>query len=335
MSRMARNVLIDGNNLIHRAFHVHVARKDPPLLSPTGYPTGLIYGVFSMLSDWLPDIPNATRLCMFLDGKSKHRLALDPGYKMKEEGNGVKYHSVPCTLASGYEARHDLDVINHVAGLFGIDVFHSPDHEADDLIASFIRSRPSDIHVVLSSDKDFIQLMTSDRVVMYRPGVDHRFLDSESAGRYLARLYKLDLPLPPSSVRMFKSLTGDQSDGIRGVFRLRKKLAASVSMSCPSIDGMQSFLSGQLPGFSKTERIRTLESADRIRLNYELIGLRDDLDVSSMVVPHPGPDFTMAERVLSDLGIRSYDPNSFRTSSGPRSSSPVSASPIPSWLQEI
>jgi len=59
-----RLVLIDGNALVHRAYHAI-----PPLTSPTGEPTNAVYGfttmLFKALSDLKPDyiasvVPSAT-----------------------------------------------------------------------------------------------------------------------------------------------------------------------------------------------------------------------------------------------------------------------------------
>ena len=78
MTVLERNVLIDGNNLLHRSFAVFVKGKSPheEMTSSSGYPTGLIYGIFSMLSDWVSEISNPTRVVFFLDGRPTRKLSL-------------------------------------------------------------------------------------------------------------------------------------------------------------------------------------------------------------------------------------------------------------------
>lgn len=323
--KLRTNVLVDGNNLLHRASAIFVEGTPDPLRSSSGYPTGLIYGFLSMLAEWVPSISSPSRMDVFFDGVPRRRIAADPTYKQKEEG-ALRFSGSSIVLSDGYEATDDFDVLRHVLGLLGADVYRHPDEEADDLIASYIASRPDDLHVVISSDRDFYQLLGTGRVVLYRPGVPgNRFFDAERAAEDLEKRY--GAPLSPSNIRMFKALTGDPSDGIVGVPRLRKKVAASVS-SHPSVDSL--FDSG-LPGFSPAEKEKTLGLRDRISLNWDLIGLRGDIDLASSRTPG-AYDHAAASLVLKkDLDIHSVHPHVFEF--GP---SRVRTSPeIPDWLQGI
>src|SRR4051812_8730416 len=84
---MKRNVLVDANNLFHRSHAIYVKDKSPEfqLTNSRGYPTGLTYGVFSMLENWLQDFDNFTRIIFFMDGVPTRRLNLDSTYKQREE----------------------------------------------------------------------------------------------------------------------------------------------------------------------------------------------------------------------------------------------------------
>lgn len=330
-----RTVLVDGNNLLHRAHAVFVTnRSDDPMVSPAGYPTGLVYGFLSMLSDWVSSISSPTGMFVFFDGVPRRRLAMDPGYKRKEPGS-VRPGSPPAriTLCDGTVCENELEVMSHVLSLMGSDIYHDPDEEADDLIASYVRQHPSDVHIIISSDRDYYQLFAeNDRLVIYRPGHagGARFFDADTAEADLVKKY--DVPLRPSDVLMFKALTGDPSDKIPGVLRLRKRVAAPLCRHRT----VEDLMATGLPGFSKEERRKTEEARDRIGLNLRLIALDSGVDLSGSRRAALD-DVQTAGRVLrEDLGIVHVSPSSFRfAGSRPRLGAPVAFNPLPDFLRDI
>lgn len=261
-----------------------------------------------MLSDWLPAIDRPTRILLFLDGVPARRRALDPTYKLRDpsEPSFPGHKVTPIKLIDGFEAQTPIDLVSHILQLLGVDTFYSPTEEADDLIASYVHQRQDQVHVIISSDKDFYQII-SDSVIIYRPGVKgERFYDAERAEEHMYELYKTRVP--PSGIRMFKSLTGDPSDGIIGVPRLRKKIAAPLC-SLPDVDAV--YATG-LPGFSKAEKEKAEFLRERVKLNFELAGLYKDLQLNPLR-QHLNPDFDTAFRILrEDLQIYGIDSQSFR-----------------------
>jgi DNA polymerase-1 len=301
-----RNILIDGNNLLHRIYYALVKDKEP-LLSDSGYPTGLIFGVFHTISDWIGDISDPTRMELFLDGIPKRRLAIDSQYKFKEDPVQPGKDSCPIKLSDGFEAKNEVEVIAHLFQLLGVDLYYNKEEEADDLIASYIKRHENDVNIIISNDKDFYQLLADNpRVIIYKPGVSgDRFFDAERAEEDLFKKFKVRVP--PANVRMFKALTGDPSDNIIGVPRLRKKVAAPLC-SCKDVDEL--YETG-LPGFSKTEREKALSLKERIALNFQLVKLNDDLNIEEMR-NHIESNFEVADKIFKeDLNINSVYPYVF------------------------
>jgi DNA polymerase-1 len=328
----ARHVLIDGNNLLYRTYYVFVTLREkngePPLTSAAGYPTGLIYGAMSLIADWIGAISRPTKVVLFLDGVPSRRLSMDPDYKKKDEDSTIRLrgNDLPLRLLDGYEARHDVDILSYVLRLFGVDVYYGADEEADDLIASYVHARPDDMHVIVSSDRDFYQIL-ADHVVMYRPGVEgSRFFDVERATEDMKKL--AGVPLPPSHIRMFKSFTGDTSDNIPGVPRLRKKVVASF---CHHPDPASVYSAG-LPGMSKNEHEKTVSMRDRVELNYRLVGMESNIDLTPFLQPALN-DFATGLRILKeDLQIVGVDTNAFRLQEVGRT---IVAPALPDWLIDI
>lgn len=328
---LTKNIIIDGNNLIHRSYAVFVGNKHPDdlLTSNSGYPTGFIYGIFSMLSDWITEIGNPTKIYFVLDGKPVKRLALDPEYKKKENTVNPGSDSNIITLTDGFVANSEMELVLHLLSLLGVDILHHNLEEADDVIASFVKKNIEDINVVVSSDIDFYQILSwSDKIVLYRPGVgSDRFFDAEKAEEHMLKKFKVRIS--PSGVRMFKALTGDPSDGINGIFRVRKKLVAPLCHHA-SVDDV--YGTG-FPGFSKLEKQRAMESYDRVKINYELVGLNSDLDLES-VITKSEPNFDLASQIFEeDLSIHSIRVNSFKVGNKTRTS--TARSLIPDFLSDI
>ena len=340
-SEIERCVLIDGNNLLQRAYYVFIdgrMKGGLPLKSgPDGYSTGIIYGFISFLNSWLYDMKPYTSISVFFDGKSTRRRTMDPTYKVHREENKnydfrIGKSDFPVDLFDGFKAESDLSALVHIIKLLGCNVYHDPNEEADDLIASFCKHKPETIRIIVSDDKDFFQLMTDPRIITYRPGSKTRkFCDAAAAEEVWGRLNKVKgvgthPKVPCSQVRMFKTFCGDSSDGITGIPSLRKKIAMTIC-HLPTLDDVYAT---DFPSFSKLERTRALELKDRIKLNWELVGLKDDLDLSQSLQPAQ-KNYQMAVDICRYLGMDDLDFGSFR----PVKNNVVESIPLDSWLADI
>jgi 5'-3' exonuclease len=300
---MKKHILIDGGNILHRAFHVFIAPDlDKQLRSSSGHPTGLIYGPLKFLADWLPSIGCFDSLSMFMDGYPARRRTIDPNYKKRDEPRPslVSAEQFEMDLPGGKRVTSAIDVLTHFMQLMGATIYSDQYEEADDLIASFIRANPDDIHIIISSDKDFFQLLVNPKVVVYRPGSSgSRILDAEASEKHWSTLQKGKHPaVPATGVRMFKTLCGDQSDTIPGIPRLRKKVAAVISESeTLTLDELKNM---DWPGFSDLERQRARGMFDRLKLNWELVGLKDDIILNPLRM---GQDLEMANELAKTLDI--------------------------------
>jgi 5'-3' exonuclease len=91
-----------------------------------------------------------------------------------------------------------------------------PRVEADDIIAylsSTLPTKPEDRAFIVSSDKDYLQLVT-EQVIVYRP-VEREY--------YTESVVKDKFGVNPSNFLLYKLLIGDNSDGITGIKGLGPK----------------------------------------------------------------------------------------------------------------
>ena len=323
-----RHILIDGNNILRRVYYAFVEAREkngePPIVDRKGVKIGLAYGFFSFLPSLLYDLASPTKISVFLDGKPKRRLEMDASYK--DDDRKSLDVGDPIKLLDGREFPDQVEFIKYVMGHLGCDIYFDPDEEADDLIASFVGSNPGNVHMIVSSDKDFFQLV-KDRVVVYRPGAPPpRLYDAERVEEYYEKKY--GFRLKPSQVRIFKSLTGDPSDNITGVPRIRKKAIFPLLCEFSSVDEI---VESGMRTLSATERRNLVELKDRINLNYELVGLKFGVDLSKCLTAAHGFDFDIANQACSELGIN-LDTTPFRI--GKSAVQNVGLKPV-DWLLDI
>lgn len=203
---MSRTLLIDGNSLIHRAYHAL-----PPLTSPEGRPVGALYGLSAML-------------LKVLSGKdfSHAAVAFDlpsPTFR-KQKYPDYKAHRPPAEDALIYqlqEARKLFDT-------FGIRGVSLAGYEADDILGTLAERFAAEKipAVILSGDLDTLQLVRDPLVEVETPGKKGEVVRYDEAAVF-ARFGIVPTLLPD-----YKGLVGDSSDNIPGVPGVGPKGAAQI-----------------------------------------------------------------------------------------------------------
>lgn len=325
--RSNTNILVDGHNVLYRS-HFGYVERDAPLNIRTRsfnpkWSIELIYGTISLMSSFLSEIHGGHRLCVFFDGKPKRRLEKTAEYKSNRESK--KIDSGEQIDVNGICGSGEVEFMSSFLRTAGADVYRDMNEETDDLIASFIKKNPNDVNIIISDDRDFFQLVRG-KTVQYRP-CTRTFYDEEEIPRYMEKKYQIKVG--SSGIRMFKTLTGDASDNIIGIPRIRKKL---IEPFC-GMD-IEEFLSSDHSVFSKIERQKITEGADRLRLNWELVSFYDDLDLESALRPSC-KDFDLCEKALASMNISSVDLSPFRRIQSQSVPDPSKFNQIPDWLSDI
>jgi 5'-3' exonuclease len=100
-----------------------------------------------------------------------------------------------------------------------VSVLRDPKAEADDLIARFIALHPADTHYIISSDTDFIQLITPDKVMQYN-GITNQLITTEGYFDDKGRIVKdkktgePKLLGDPQFILFEKCMRGDSTDNV-------------------------------------------------------------------------------------------------------------------------
>jgi DNA polymerase-1 len=199
MKTMSRSLLIiDGHNLAYRAHY-----KFNNFMTETGRPSGIAYGFLYVLQSLVKRFPCDEVHIAFDGGRSPVRLEIWPEYKKRDDKLGDD-------KALFMEQIDDLkELLPHL----GCTVYYNRHVEADDIIYQIWRNHPKDSKTIISSDKDFVQLL-GPRTKIFNP-----FKDVILSTINVEKEYGFSA----SEMVDYLILKGDKSDNIPGVSGLGDK----------------------------------------------------------------------------------------------------------------
>jgi len=217
---MKKLILIDGNAIIHRAFHAL-----PPLNNKDGVPTNAVYGFFMMLIKIVEDLQPEYLVVCFDKKAPTFRKQLYNGYQ-----------------ATRPKMSDDLSpqfaVIHKALDKAKIKHFEVDGYEADDLIGTISKTAKSkDLQtIIVSGDRDLLQLVNS-HVLMLAPivGMTKMTLFDEIKVR---EKYGLE----PWQIVDYKALVGDASDNYPGVNGIGPKTASGLLSKYQTLEGIYEHL---------------------------------------------------------------------------------------------
>jgi DNA polymerase-1 len=193
-----RVLLVDGNNILHQSFH-----KFDKLKSTDGKPSGAIFGFFKSLHMYIDRFQPNDVYITFDNGHSPLRDKLLPEYKEHRQNISYDRESLFAQKAV------IMKILRMLRIKYLFDKNNSTGFEGDDLLAYLYFKKISKecLVTIVSSDKDFNQLLTTDRVKIFNPRKEEyvRQTNCESLFGYT-----------PYETVDFLSLVGDSSDDIPG-----------------------------------------------------------------------------------------------------------------------
>ena len=215
-------VILDAHAILHRAYHAL-----PDFSSPTGEPTGALYGVVTMLLKIVEDFsPDYMVACFDLPEPTYRHTAFE-AYK----GTRKKTDD---SLVTQIERSRDI------FAAFGIPIFEKPGFEADDLLGTIahLMKANKDIRVIIASgDMDTLQCVDKKRVQVYtlKKGIKDTILYDEA-------MVKERFGFGPTSVPDYKGLRGDTSDNIPGIVGIGEKTGTILISEFGTIEKMYKIL---------------------------------------------------------------------------------------------
>lgn len=203
---MDKLVIIDGNAIVHRAFHAL-----PPMNTEDGQLTNAVYGFFTMLLKLLNELSPKYLIVCFDRPKPTFRKQMYVGYQAKRPK--MSDDLVP-----------QITLLHRVLEKAKIEHFEIDGYEADDIIGTISKqSAQKNVQtIIVSGDRDLLQLVNS-HVLVLAP-----ILGITKMALYDEAKVKEKYGLNPSQFIDYKALVGDASDNYPGVSGIGPKTASEL-----------------------------------------------------------------------------------------------------------
>jgi len=197
-----RYMIVDSLNQFLRAMVVN------PTLSPNGQPVGGVVGYMKTLQKLSREM-KPDRIIVCWDGKdgSTRRRIDNKNYKegrkplrLNWENNQTEEDTLKNKL---WQTSRLMEYLNNMP----VCQLMYASTEADDIISLVCKELPNDQKIIISSDKDFYQLL-DDKTIIYRP-VQNEFVNRKKILE--------EFGIHPNNFAISRAICGDNSDNLSGV----------------------------------------------------------------------------------------------------------------------
>ena len=271
--------LIDGSGFVFRAFHAL-----PPLTRPDGTPVNAVLGFTNMLWKILRETDADHAAVIFDTARLTFRNEI---YELYKANRGE----------TPEELIPQFPLVREAAGAFNLASIELVGFEADDLIAAYVeaaRARGARVTIV-SADKDLMQLVEGDSVVMYDYFKNREIGPDQVHERF---------GVGPERVIDVQALAGDSTDNVPGVPGIGVKTAAQLINEYGDLDRL---LERAEEIKQPKRRQNLIEHAKMARLSRDLVTLRRD-------APLPMPLEALVRRQPEPGALRAFfQENGFRS----------------------
>lgn len=247
-------LLIDGNAIMHRAYHAL-----PPFKSADGTPTNVVYGYLSMLNKVVADFKPDYLISCFDTPKKTFRNKL---FK--------KYQSQRPKIDDDFIMQ--IPLVKQALDTAGIERMEKDGFEADDLIGTITRIFETNKFrvIILTGDKDIFQLIT-DNVFVAAPQLglaNIKIFDKSEVEK------KLDVT--PNQIVEYKALAGDPSDNYPGASGIGPKTASKLIHQFRTVENIYKNIEGV-----ESEKVKEIlkKEKDNVFISKKLATIMTDVDM--------------------------------------------------------
>jgi len=208
-------IIVDCNSLCYKAFFSYGA------LTTADEKTGIVYGFFRDIYNLKKKYNNLSPFLFTWDSKESKRREIYPLYK----ANRTKTKSM---LSEEDFAQFDLLRTQVLQELGFTNIYYRNGYEADDLIALICHKFKNSRKVIVSSDQDLYQLLSST-TMMYKPKKDQE---------YTLKDFKRQYKITPVQWAEVKAIAGCSTDNVKGIRGVGEATAIKIIKGTHSQKGM-------------------------------------------------------------------------------------------------
>ena len=276
-------LLLDGASMWFRSYFGVPASITGPDGRPVNAVRGFLDSVATLIARQRPD---RLVVCLDLDWRPAWRVELIPSYKahrVLEEGSplgggadaGADLEEVPDDL------NPQVEMILEVLDAFGIATAGAEGFEADDVLGTLAAAERRDPVVVVSGDRDLLQLVSDEpvavRVLYLGRGLSKATMFGPAE---VAERYGLPLDRAGAAYAELALLRGDPSDGLPGVAGIGEKTAATVLTQYGSLEALLVAAADPKSALPKAVRSKILAAGDYIEAAQPVVRVVCDAPVA-------------------------------------------------------
>lgn len=251
---MKTTLLIDGNAIMHRAFHAL-----PPFKTSTNIPTGAVYGFLSMLNKSITDFKPTNVIVLFDTPVKTFRKKMYEKYQAQRPSMDDDLKVQFPNIKEGLDA----------AGIVHVE---KEGFEADDLIGTLshrLAGKNSRV-LIISGDRDILQLVDKN-ILAVTPQIGFSNIKIYDEGGVIEKF-----GIKPNQIPDFKALAGDPSDNYSGAKGIGPKTAAKLISEFGTVENLYKKIDKV-----ESEKIRSILKSDKkhILLSKKLATIVKDVSI--------------------------------------------------------
>lgn len=258
--------VIDGNSLMHRAYHA----IQTPMESLDGTPTNAVFGFMQMFCKFIETANPDAVVCAFDKGKPTHRMADLPEYKAQRPHMDE-------------ELRVQFPVIEELLDALNVPVIAVPGWEGDDVLGT-ISARDEKLGfktLLITGDKDACQLASPlTSIVNTKKGISDVVILNPDA---VMEKYGVTA----EQFTDYLGLMGDTSDNIPGVPGIGPKSAMTMLQKYGNIEGVYE----HIDEFKGKQKEKLEQNKDLAFLSRDIATIMRDLEFEIDLEGISFPDF--------------------------------------------
>ena len=271
-------LLLDGASMWFRSYF----GVPTSITGPDGRPINAVRGFLDSVATLITQHrPARLVVCLDLDWRPQFRVDLIPSYK----AHRVTAEPSPVGADQGdiEEIPDDLspqvDMILEVLGAFGIATAGAEGFEADDVLGTLADTERNDPVVVVSGDRDLLQLVADEpevRVLYIGQGLKKATLFGPAE---VAERYGVPANRAGDAYAELALLRGDPSDGLPGVPGVGEKTASAMLIQYGSLERILTAAHDPKSALPKAFRAKILAATDYIEAAKPVVRVARDAPV--------------------------------------------------------
>lgn len=280
---MKKIVLVDGNNLLFRSYYATLYTGNI-MRNKDGFPTNGVYGFVNMINKIVNDEKPEYMMVAFDIGKTfRHEK-----YERYKDGR----KETPDDL------KVQFPIAKKILAAMGIKYLECAGYEADDIIGTvsmWCEKDPEYEALIVSSDKDLLQLISDETTVKLLKTKDYIMMDRKT--------FNETYGFEPIHMIDLKALMGDASDNIPGVRGIGEKGAIKLVSEYTTIENIYANINN-IKGATQTKLI---EGEDDAYYSKDLVTIYREvpLDVSFDDLKYKNCNIEELTNIYKDLGFYS------------------------------